>query len=707
MMYAGLAGAVCCCLAMIGTETGIIPVWAGLLALGIAGVAACTGRRRPVVVIIAGILAISAVGVLRMDYAMKQYEQLPHYLANGQVIVRGEIAEQKRSFPTDKGQMGRYVLAGKEFAFADDGIFQPFHGNIYITVPEQEVLVPQTPVQFTGHVKAITYYRNDGVYDALHRDKEQSVFLKAYSEDAHSLVITGEPSGWRYRVYVLREQLTNWFKTVLLPVQAHVLSSLLFGGHYDELPPELLESFSTTGLIHILSVSGSHMALLLSVIQLLGSTLGLRHRALFLVSAVFVLSYGALAEFTAPVVRSAVMGLIAAYSVTVRRDYVSCQALGIAVLGMVFYSPYLVYDLSFRLSCGASAGIILLQPKIVRYIGFLPMFLRNAIGICLSAQAFVLPVICANFFALPVYTVIANLLIAPVLDMVIVLGLAAAVLSIPAPVVSQGILHVIAVLLDAGIRGNYFLASLPYSRFWIGSMPVWCSAAWYIGIITLVVSPWRRVLRGCACIVMVCGFLWHFWQEPEMKVMVFDLGNDQGTCVTLPDKSSYVWYNKSEWSNPEQAAVVLAPALRYHGIFRLAGCTVTGHHAAMTGAQLEKLFTIDSPVQYREKTAYPVGIHAGEAVYTLYDTSAHARWPQTGCIEIRQPAMFREHEFPGHADALIVHGKSGPHSQVYTEWLEQAAYLGIPVYSPGRDGQITALYRNGTWLVKAYGGDSV
>lgn len=85
----------------------------------------------------------------------------------------------------------------------------------------------------------------------------------------------------------LRQALTGRYEAVLGESYAPVLASLLFGGHYDELPPGLLESFSTTGLIHILSVSGSHVALLLAVIQLMGRALGLRPRGLCLVSVSF------------------------------------------------------------------------------------------------------------------------------------------------------------------------------------------------------------------------------------------------------------------------------------------------------------------------------------------------------------------------------------------------------------------------------------
>ena len=54
-----------------------------------------------------------------------------------------------------------------------------------------------------------------------------------------------------------------------------VLMTLLFGGHYQELPEGVLDDFTRTGIVHILSVSGSHVALLFGFLCLLGRWLRL------------------------------------------------------------------------------------------------------------------------------------------------------------------------------------------------------------------------------------------------------------------------------------------------------------------------------------------------------------------------------------------------------------------------------------------------
>lgn len=271
--------------------------------------------------------------------------------------------------------MGRYVLDVAAYAYGDEPRTYPGAGKAYVTVPDGPAV--GNTLQITGQSRPLTYYKNDGMYDARRRDREKNVWLRLFAKAGRDVRLLEEPAGVRAFLQDLRKALTRRYDAVLGTDYGPVLSSLLFGGHYDELPPGLLESFSTTGLIHILSVSGSHVALLLAVLQVIGRAFGLRGRP-FILSAAFLLLYSALADFTSPVVRASIMGSLSAFSLTARRDYGAGHALALAVTGMLLYSPYLFFDLSFRLSCSASAGIVLFYKRIARGLSFCRNFCETA-----------------------------------------------------------------------------------------------------------------------------------------------------------------------------------------------------------------------------------------------------------------------------------------------------------------------------------------
>lgn len=390
--------------------------------------------------------------------------------------------------------MGRYVLDVAAYAYGDEPRTYPGAGKAYVTVPDGPAV--GNTLQITGQSRPLTYYKNDGMYDARRRDREKNVWLRLFAKAGRDVRLLEEPAGVRAFLQDLRKALTRRYDAVLGTDYGPVLSSLLFGGHYDELPPGLLESFSTTGLIHILSVSGSHVALLLAVLQVIGRAFGLRGPPLFILSAAFLLLYSALADFTSPVVRASIMGSLSAFSLTARRDYGAGHALALAVTGMLLYSPYLFFDLSFRLSCSASAGIVLFYKRIARGLSFLPEFLRNCLSVSLAAQVLVVPILFSAFFSFPVYSLLANAVVAPVLDLVMVLGLGASVLSLFYGAGADLILWGLKPFLALALKGNAFIAALPGSRLWAGQPSLWAWLAWYLWWPPSFFGPFER---RCSC----------------------------------------------------------------------------------------------------------------------------------------------------------------------------------------------------------------
>ena len=336
MMYRGLGAVSAFCIGIAAADyLGVsLTEWAAacLAAVLLAAAARKTRWAWPLV-----LLFCLLAGGARLQLAAEQYDGLPHYVGGADIYMEGTLRE-KGSTIWSVSPMPAKARSGKERAqcMCRRRLIRPF--SLRPASPSAASCGPFGIIKTAEPtMRPIRYYKNGGAYDAQHRDKEKGIFLKGYGDDG-GLTLLQPAQGWRHTLANLRETMTDRFRAVLGTDGAHILSSLLFGGHYDELPPELIESFSVTGLIHILSVSGSHIALLLSVVQILGRAAGLRGKWQFLLSAGFVLLYGAMAEFVAPVVRASIMGLICSFSLWARRDYASVQALAAAVLLMLLYS---------------------------------------------------------------------------------------------------------------------------------------------------------------------------------------------------------------------------------------------------------------------------------------------------------------------------------------------------------------------------------
>lgn len=660
-----------------------LPWWGAFFLLALAGMGLGARYLRTAFVFFL-ILAFFSLGGARLQLASDRYEALPHQAAGADLVVEGTVSEKRGAFTSEEGRMGRFVLDVASYAYADEGKSYPGSGRAYVTVPDGPV-VGET-LRVSGQSRPLTYYKNDGMYDARHRDREKDVWLRLFAKEGRGVEHLENPAGITAFLQDLRHALTKRYDAVLGPDYAPVLSSLLFGGHYDELPPGLLESFSTTGLIHILSVSGSHVALLLAVLQVIGRAFGLRGTALFVLSAAFLLLYSALADFTSPVVRASVMGAISAFSLTARRDYTAGHALALAVTGMLIYSPYLFFDLSFRLSCSASAGIVLCYRRISTTLSFLPEFLRNCLSVSLAAQVLVVPLLFGAFFSFPVYSLLANVVVAPVLDLVMVLGLGASVLS---PVYGAGadlILLGLKPFLALALKGNAFIAALPGSRLWAGQPSLWAWISWYL----LVAFVFFRSLRKKIFLPLIISLAVSWMVRPSGPgVLIFDAGRDQATAIIYEDRSADLWYNKSRFSNPDQGAVVVIPALRANGIFTLRRCVVEGEERAYTEALFQKEFTFlhgpgEGEIPYRGVTSVPK-VFSDEPLL----------W------ELRSLSAWDGKAFPASALGTVVYDGNGGDG-AFSEWGEVADSFGVPSYIPSRDGQLRLVRRRGRWHLSAF-----
>lgn len=696
--------AVACCCGMMLADRVSFPFvyWLGAMACCLAGAMVCRERcRRGFMALLC--FAFLFLGAGRLQWVSQDYDSLPHYLKGAAVTIEGTIQEKGNSYLSDNGKMMRYIVSLDRFSYQGTQDIRRGAGHIYVTMPYDDQWQPSARVRLQCVVQPIRYYRNHGAYDARHRDKEKNVFLKTYMENRKDAALRAEPKAWQYRVQQVREGLTAQFQRVLDRDSAYILSSLLFGGHYDDIPSRVIEAFSTTGLIHILSVSGSHIALLLTLIQCIGRLLGWRAKITLGAALVFVVLYGALSEFVAPVVRASMMGMICAYSVIARREYTASHALGIAVLVMVLYSPFIVFDLSFRLSCGASAGIVLLQQPIRNRLLWLPLFIRDSLTVCICAQLLLVPLLLASFYSLPLYSLLANILIAPVLDGIIMLGLIAAAIGIVCEPVMDGILYVISPLLAMALKGNFFIAALPYSRVWIGAMSYPFIIGWYGAMSALFFCKRVKPVLAMVLVWLVAAWGWSLYQRPEATIYVFDVGKDKATCIRYSDSSVQVWYNKSRWANSEQVTAVLVPAMRYEGLFAIQRCVITGHEPEAVKRQLEAACTITEGCQLTGDTSRDAAVFSAAIPYSIYEDIPKEFG--TGCIEMRTLPKEIDRLFPQRADALIIH-RTYTHDEVYTQWQEGAALYDMPCFSPAEDGQITGTYRRGVWTFSTYGGDT-
>ena len=227
--------------------------------------------------------------------------------------------------------------------------------------------------------------------------------------EAHDLIGAGpaEPvvlraaNGLRHRVLAGGEALDGTDRALV--------AGFLVGDDRN-LPAEVAADFRASGLSHLLVVSGANVTLALALVGPLLRRFRLLGR--FLGGVTVLILFCAMTRFEPSVLRAGIMSGLALLATFLGRPANGLRLLGLAVTGLVLLDPFLVHSLGFGLSCGASAGILLLAgPLAERFPG--PRFLREPLAVTAAAQVGVAPLALPAFGHLPLAALPANLAAAP------------------------------------------------------------------------------------------------------------------------------------------------------------------------------------------------------------------------------------------------------------------------------------------------------
>lgn len=190
-----------------------------------------------------------------------------------------------------------------------------------------------------------------------------------------------------------------------------VAEGLLLGGslHLDS---DIKAAFRKSGTSHILAASGYNVSVLAALfLVLLRPLLGARRALPPVLLAILV--YAGLAGFSPSIVRAALMGAITVFGVWLGRPRDSGRALAAAAILMSVLHPHAVFDIGAQLSFVATAGLIWLLPQVLRGMRRAPRPLAEAVAVALTAQISTLPLSLYYFGGLSVWSLVANVIIAP------------------------------------------------------------------------------------------------------------------------------------------------------------------------------------------------------------------------------------------------------------------------------------------------------
>lgn len=202
--------------------------------------------------------------------------------------------------------------------------------------------------------------------------------------------------------------------------QASLLNGIIFGIDLKS-SRSFYNQVKAVGLLHLVVLSGSNIALLGTVIGQLTSFFSKRISILItiLITILFIIFVGP----KAPIVRAGVMGILTYVAIMIGRKSLAIYSMVLSIIFIAIFYPGWLTSISLQLSYGATFGLIIFS-KIRTKNKIL-----EEIKTSLAAQTFTAPLIFLHFREISFISPLANLLVAPLVTPLMIFGFLTAFLG--------------------------------------------------------------------------------------------------------------------------------------------------------------------------------------------------------------------------------------------------------------------------------------
>jgi len=340
------------------------------------------------------------------------------------------------------------------------------------------------------------------------------------------IIVQTKPSSWAAGLGAIRQGLRENSEDD----DAGALIPGMVLGDTSKQSAEFKDAMKRSGLTHLVAVSGANFAIVSTFVLWCMQFLIRRKNVRIIATAIALICFIALVRPSPSVLRAAAMAAVLLSAHLGKRGSDSLPALGFAMCAVVLGDPWQARDAGFALSVLATAGLLLLAPQIVEK---LPTHkkLAGALAPPIAAIVFCSPILVSLSGYLSPMSIIANLLAAPVVAPITVLGFIAALVSPVAPWLTQFILFFIS--FPAG-----FITGVAH---WIGSFPVLTIHKGLIGfgVVALILAAlflfkksWKKSTAVLLIVIFTLGWLQR-WPAGDWQVAQCDVGQGDSLAINL------------------------------------------------------------------------------------------------------------------------------------------------------------------------------
>ena len=378
----------------------------------------------------------------------------------------------------------------------------------------------------------------------------RGVFLVAYADLEDVVLESVERTPFRFLPRVWAHHLKAGMSAVFSEEHAALLHAITLGDK-GGLTDGTVSLFNRCGLSHLLVVSGLHMTILLSGLQVLLR----RHKRLSSVlGGIFLVVFTFMVGCTPSAIRAALMNSLILVEPAIRREHDSPTSLGAALLVLLIQNPYAAASVSLQLSFASVAGILLITQPMQEWMmartvypaeskwqmvgNRVLTFLWESLSMSLGAMLFTTPLVALWFGVIAIVSPLSNILCLWASSVLLAGGLISGLVAVLSPVLAMPFAFVTALVCRYILWVSAWLGSLSFSALSLESVyyRIWFVAVYaFAGILFCYRRSWskRPVLFVSGSVLLLCVAVTLTritYTAPPLTVTVLDVGQGSSTA---------------------------------------------------------------------------------------------------------------------------------------------------------------------------------
>lgn len=444
-------------------------------------------------------------------------------------------------------------------------------------------------ISFTGSFGDINITSNPGQFNYEKYLQREAVYWKIIVSGINSVKVS-DASAVNNGINSIRDSFTNTLDSLFDQSQSGFLKSILLGDSSD-IPSDLQDNFSITGLSHLLAISGLHFSIITFIIFAILLKLRVTKENAAIIVSIVLLFYMILIGLRPSVVRATIMTLIMLYGFVFKNRISALQALGVAFIIMTLYNPMWIFNIGFQLSFIITFYILWGYPEVYYRLPLKDGLLKKSLSLVIITQFASFPIIFYYFHQYSLISWLANLLIVPFFSSIILpFGLFILVFGSFNLQIVGFFAEIMSFILTVLFKIIDWIADLSFFHFYgnvnsvIVILIIYISFTWLLmrrrikeSFITFNIEKYLFILEKAVIVLLVIIILVPLITDNDVEITFIDVGQGDSIYIKtlngkniLIDSGGNFIYPKEEWKirdNPfEVGKDIVLPYLRYIGV---------------------------------------------------------------------------------------------------------------------------------------------